>query len=421
LKPALSISDLLGRVHVVWPSIEENNRWYTRLYFAASALIGSVSSVFLHVAMVWAVVKLALGRFPLTRSRPVWVVAIAFSAYPAAELVSVLVNQRGSVGMLEWLGQIAFLAILPVYSRLSLNTAEDVMTSTADGAAVGGVIALIFSLLQIYGFDGIDRAEAGYGNASILATIAVLMACLSIMGAGLSKGRRRFVYVMGAVAALGALALSGMRSVWLITPVVLLISGIFAFRSGFKMPAARWIVLFIALALIVGVFAAPMVEARLEALFRGVDRMMNGEVRDRSFADRLLLWRAAVPLVMAQPWFGYGPDSVPTIIAMLPADRALTHTHFHNFAINTLVRGGVFDLAALLLMPLAMIAVAWRPKPLPVQNAGRLILFILSIIYFVPGLFGILFDHDIMNAFFVYGTIIGLTLLTRPVSDPIET
>ncbi|MCU0831081.1 MAG: O-antigen ligase family protein [Rhizobiaceae bacterium] len=394
-----------------WPTLRQNNTGFNGLYFAGSTLVGSLSSVLLHVALVWALVRIALGTFPLTRSRAALLVAGAMALLPLAEAASVIANGRGVDGWLEVIGQLAFLAVLPVLSRLAVSPPEEVLRDCTLAAAIGGVILLVLALIQ-FGIVGLLRAEAGLGNAGVMSVVALLLACLALCGIEPAGERRRMLLIVGAACAGGALLLTGMRAVIATAPIavmlVLLLARGATWRWVLRGPALAVMLVFgIALAA-----AVPMLVERAAIAANAITQIIEtGETEDVSLGQRLDLWRGAVPLIMEKPFFGHGPDAARGLIAAIPATPRMHHSHFHNFAINALVRGGLFELVAMLAIPLALVAVAWRTQATAEARAGRAFLLALPIIFYVPGLTGKLFDHDILNAMFVYAVIVGLRLL----------
>jgi O-antigen ligase len=394
-----------------WPTIEANNRYYNGLFFVGSAIVGSLSSVLLHVALVWAIVRLSIRSFPLTTTRAALIVAVVMASLPAAELLAVLVNGRGMEGWLEVLGQVAFLATLPVLSRLMVSSPRDVLDDCALAAAAGGGLLLGISLVQ-FAIVGLLRAEAGLGNAGVMSVIALLFACVALCGTINADDRRRTILVIGAACACGALLLSGMRAVIATAPIavffVLLMLRGTGVRAMLRGPG-RYALLVVGIALAA---AVPMLFERAGLAANAITQIIEtGETENVSLGQRVDLWKAALPFIAQSPIFGHGPDAARELIESIPAKPRMHFSHFHNFVLNALVRGGLVELAAVIAIPVGLVLVAWRRRQTPPERAGRALLLVIPIIFYVPGLTGKLFDHDIMNAFFVYAVILGLRLL----------
>jgi O-antigen ligase len=400
------------------PTLQFMNAWYNRLYFGGTAAAGPLASVLIHAGLVWGVVRLAIGTFPLIRTHAALIVAAACAALPLAEAASVLANARGAAGWYEVLGQSAFLAVLPVLSRLSVSSPEDVLDDCSLAAAAGGVILLVLSLVQFLLFN-LPRTEAGLGNPGVLAVAALLFACMALCGLSCADDRKRALLLSGAACAGGALLLSGMRAVIVVAPVAVLLvlmlqagqlaGGLAGLMRGRMRVVSVLAALAFATALAV---AAPMLAPRIQLAFSALAEVLaTGATSDASIGARVELWRSALALIAEDPWFGHGPDTPRALIEAIPAATPLSFSHFHNFILNAMVRGGVIELAAVLAIPVALLFAAASPAATPVQRAGRSLLLALPLVFYVPALVGLLFDHDILNALFIYGAIVGLRLM----------
>jgi O-antigen ligase len=129
---------------------------------------------------------------------------------------------------------------------------------------------------------------------------------------------------------------------------------------------------------------------------------------DLSVGRRIVLWDAGLSQAWESPWTGFGPDSVREKILSIKPLGSLGYSHYQNFVINSLIRGGIFELLALLAIPASIIWFARKPSLTEAERAGKAILLSVCSTFYLTGLVGILFTHDIMNAVFVYTVIIGL-------------
>jgi O-antigen ligase len=401
------------------PSLALMNAYFTRLFFGASPVVAPLASVLLHTALIWGLFRLALGTFPPVRTRAALAVGAACAALPLAEAVSVIANGRGAPGWLEVLGQVAFLAVLPLLSRLMLSRPGDVLKDCSTAAACGGAILIGVSTVQ-FAILGMLRTEAGAGNAGVMAVMALLLACVALAGVASADERRRALLLTGAVCAVGALLFSGLRAVIAVAPfaiVTVLAVTLGRDVKGLMLGRRRLALSLILLLLVALAAAAPMLASRAsEAVTAVAQVLMHGSTNDYTLQARMLLWAEAVRLIALDPVFGYGPDTTRGLIEAIPADPPLHLSHFHNFILNALVRGGIVELAAVLAIPVVIVVVALRPVSTPEQRAGRAILLTLPLIFHVPAMISLLYDHDVLNALFVYATIVGLRLLDPSMS-----
>ena len=357
------------------------NRWFTSGFYALTSLIGSVSSLFIHAAFIWALFRLGTRRFPLARDSEVRLAAIALSLYPLSELLSVVVNGRGVAGLVEVAGQLVFLAVLPVATRLRLNPAQDILQSAGTGAALGGLFALILSLIQLL-IMHMGRAEAGLGNAGVLAVAALVFAIVACAAYPYVESRYKRLLQAGVVCALAALLLSGMRAVWIAAPFALLAACwpmLKGARGGLK-PALLW--KWAAVGILLVVVCAPLVFDRIMA---GVNDVANaaatGQTGD-SLGHRLQLWEKGWQFFLERPLAGYGPDMTARMTGMAFGSDGSGYSHFHNFIMTALMRGGLPELLALLAMPALLIVIARRAATTPIHAAGHALLIATVIGFF---------------------------------------
>jgi O-antigen ligase len=392
------------------PSMSRVNFWFNQLFYGLSAIAGSITSFFLSGALIWALVRLVQGRISPAVDRRIKLLAFVFALYPLAELWSVLVNNRGSNGLVAILGQVVFLAVLPVSSRLILSRPNEILASAGSGAAAAGLIAFAYSAFEFLVL-GITRTEAGYGNPAVMGVVALVLACICLVAKPGAEGRARSFINMGAIAAIGAVLLSGTRGVWLAAPVSLVLASLPAWRSASFKLNKRNAVATGAVALMLAGIAAPVALNRYNETMHSVEVLEAGGT-DISIGPRLTLWQAGLRQAADRPWTGFGPDSVREKILSIKPDGSLGYSHYHNFVINSLIRGGILELLTLLAIPAALVMLSLQNSRNDHERAGRALLLSLCATFYLTGIVGILFTHDIMNATFVYTAIIGICLAT---------
>ncbi len=384
------------------------NNIYTTAYFAGSAIIGSLSAVLLAVALVWAIFRVSLGHIKLLSNTQMRVVALAFLAYPLAEFISLIVNQRGFDGLIQIGGAILFVSILPVASRLSLSSPGNIAASTANGAIGAGVLLVCYCLIELY-LRGVDRPEAGLGNPNVLAVFSLFICCLCLsLVTIVSPGQRKWVY-FGAFCAFNALMFSGSRAVWGTAPFALVLAALPLRGTQLKLQYNRTTFFAGAIALLFLIVGTTIVFNRIAAT---VDSFQQAHVvtTDVSIAQRIILWRGGIEQFKSSWLFGYGPDSTPEMITALGGNPPLTFTHYHNFLLNGAIRGGVIEVMALIVVFASLIWFALQKSRNQTQRAGRALVASTALAGFLPGMAGVLFTHDVVNAIFLYSIIIGLCL-----------
>jgi O-antigen ligase len=384
------------------------NDVYTTAFFAGSAIIGSISALFLSVAAVWAIFRLSVGHIKLLSNTQIRVVALAFLAYPFSEFISLIVNQRGLDGLIQIGGAALFLSILPVASRLSLSSPENIADSTVRGAAGAGGLLVAYCLIELL-VRGAERAEAGMGNANVLAAFSLFICCLCFSLVTIARPDLRKWAYFGAFCAFNALIFSGSRSAWGTAPFALFLAVLPMRRIHIKLQFNRITFLAGAVALLFLVSGTKIVLNRVAATISSFQQA-NVITTDVSIAQRFVLWRGGVEQFKASWLFGYGPDSTPAMITALGGNPPFSFTHYHNFLLNGAIRGGAVEVFALILVFASLIWFALQKSRNQTQRAGRALVGSTALAGFLPGMTGVLFTHDVVNAVFLYLIIIGLCL-----------
>jgi O-antigen ligase len=392
------------------PTMSKVNIWYNQLFYGLSAIAGSTTSFFLNGALIWAFVRLAQRRISLASDQVIRSLAVIFALYPLSEVLSVVLNGRGKDGLVAALGQIVFLAILPISSRLILSKPNEILSSAAQGAASAGIIAFVYSLFEFLTVD-IGRAEAGYGNSVVAGVVALVLAAICVVALPMAKAGERLFLAAGAFSASGALLLSGTRSAWLAAPVSLALASMPYWGAMWRSMNLKRAAITLCVAAVLAGVAAPLAVDRLYETLESAEVAEAGGY-DKTFGDRYKLWSAGYRQVSEDMWTGYGPDSVRAMIQSIKPEGSLGYSHYHNFVLNSLIRGGVLELLALLAIPAGLFWLAVKPSQNAYQRAGKALLLSLCATFYSTGLVGILFTHDIMNAVFVYTAIIGICLAT---------
>ena len=388
-------------------------------FYGASALAGSISSFFLTSAMIWAFIRTGFRHFPLRTDFRLRVVALLFALYPASEIISVLANGRSINGLIECGGSLLALAILPVASRLLLSSPQDISNSAGRGAAIGGIVTLIYCVIQFVFLD-YQRPEGGSGNASVLAYYALVLWCLCYCLLPVVDNEFRNLLKIGALCCLGAIILSSTRAVWIAT---LCAGAVMAWqmRSALLRSLIN-IALFWKL-----LFAATILPAAAYLVFQRVKMTVDSfntagiASTDISISSRLIMWRGGWAQFEMSPFFGYGPDSTREMIAALGGDAPLSYSHYHNIFLTAAIRGGRVEVTAIVFIFCALGWFALKKSNDQFETAGRTLILAVGIASFVSGMANVIFTHDITNAMFIYTIIVGLCLgisKTPPAKKP---
>lgn len=394
-----------------FPTMDRNNVHYTLAFYAVSFIRGTSMSVLAHIAFIWAIVRLWQGKLSLPKDPVVRLVAFAFALYPLTEALSALINNRGWPGLWDAFEQVLFLAIIPVFARLSISDPREIAEAAIKGAAAGAGAMAVISLVQV-GVMSLPRASGGFSSPGGLAHVATVLFGLLLCLAPVADRQGRKIALVGALAALLAIILSGTRTYWLLTLAVGVIS-VFAWPNVRAVRPKPKILLVAASALAVLVLiAAPMVERRVEALASDVQKLEDGNYRS-SLGYRVVLWTEGLRLAQERPLFGYGPDAIYERLGPIEDRIERRYNHFHSFIVTAMVQGGLMLLAAVLVIPLAVLVAVARPSAAPLARQGRIILLMLMMVYYGNGIIGGLFGYDFTDALLIYTVVLGLMLMSK--------
>jgi O-antigen ligase len=188
------------------------------------------------------------------------------------------------------------------------------------GVALAIVVAAATSLFQAYGGHGdllsINRAPGGtLGNRNFVAHLAAIglpILVLAILGA------RRFVSFVGGTVGLGivvwALILSRSRAAWLAAGITGALAIIWAFRTRYRPPIGRALVLGGSAA--AGVLAAIVLPNALHWKSRSpyLDSAIGvADYREGSGHGRVIQYTTTARMAMAHPVLGVGPGNWPVV------------------------------------------------------------------------------------------------------------
>lgn len=390
-----------------------NNVFSAFLMGAVPAIAGSASSILLGTFFGWGIFCLLIRRFPLRLTQSDQTLAYTFTAFVLAVLATALLGQDRSYipDYIFWI--FAYLSVWAVLPRLRASYGIDLLPPYIVGAAVGLILALPLALFQTYGLG--HRAEGGTGNPAVFAIVCLCLAPV----AGLNVTSRQFLLrvlaVAGFVAGLACVAISTTVGVWIAAIPVALAYLIYAGST-----LSRHVVLAVAAgliaALIIGFYALP------HSLYLRLGQFVASDGSDvQTIADRLSLWRAAIPLIAESPLWGHGIQNRMLLVMQEQAARGdfvSPFTHVHNAYLSFAIDGGIIVLTALLAVLTVPILTAVR-APRDENHRKRLFLAIfVTAGYAFSGLTQIMFKHDILDSFFIFAAILVAASVPEPTVEP---
>jgi O-antigen ligase len=384
-----------------------------------SAVIGSGTSILVTLAFLWAVIRLVRHDFPLSRVRQARVLAVVMALFFVVEAFCGFISYNGMPTLREIIENFVFLSFLPLYSRLSVSSREDMRDALEIAAIIGAFAALLFSLFQMLVLH--LRAEGGAGNAVPFAVACTVGYTILWLGCMRCSGGRRVVLATAICAAGACIILSGTRSVWPALLVVPAVVGAIYRRHFVSQGFGRAAVILIVLAGSVGLLAANFIENRVELAVQDVSTALDADNHSGSFGQRLVIWRVGVELFEEAPIFGQGPGNARHLLAERSRELTgieLVYSHYHDVFLNYAVRDGILGVLVVLAMILAPLILAARHERDEIGTYGFAFLAGMEITFLLAGAIGIMFGQDIMDALFMISVITGAYLVFGAAPKP---
>jgi O-antigen ligase len=384
-----------------------------------SAVIGSGTSILVTLAFLWAVIRLVRHDFPLSRVPQARVLAVVMALFFVVEAFCGFISYNGMPTLREIIENFVFLSFLPLYSRLSVSSREDMRDALEIAAIIGAFAALLISLFQMLVLH--LRAEGGAGNAVPFAVACTVGYTILWLGCMRCSGGRRVVLATAICAAGACIILSGTRSVWPALLVVPVVVGAIYRRHFVSQGFGRAAVILIVLAGSIGLLAANFIENRVELAVQDVSTALDADNHSGSFGQRLVIWRVGVELFEEAPIFGQGPGNARHLLAERSRELTgieLVYSHYHDVFLNYAVRDGILGVLVVLAMILAPLILAARHERDEIGTYGFAFLAGMEITFLLAGAIGIMFGQDIMDALFMISSVTGAYLVFGAAPEP---
>ena len=403
-------SSLFGFLQALEPRDRANRIW---LFFsgAGTALFGSLISVVLWWAFVWAIVTPVIRRTVISRDGPLMAIALACGLYAVVKIGATLVH-GGLEDMPGMAHTLVFFAPLLVGSRLRYTRPETVIDCFVLSCGFAAILALPVAAYETVWLG--ERATAFCGNPGVFAAMALLFGSIGALNAASSRTARRWLGVASYLAMVFCVIASGMRTFWLVLPVATLIVGWTIARA---MPRGMFLAGLSASLLVVAtglMLAYTPVSDRIGAINRDLAQIRETGSYDSSTGRRLMMWQAGWEAFRDAPLAGYGvAGRMDAIRVRVEPDQhnLVAHTHPHNGYLAALLDAGVAGLAALLAVLAIPVVIAIRSARDSAWGLRVAIGSLLTSTYAFSGLPGIIFEHDLMNsAFVVTLTVLGAAI-----------
>lgn len=385
-------------------AFDRNNYLCAFLMGALPPVAGSAISVILAVCFVWAIVSIALGRFEFRLGASDRMVCWAFTAFVAALFVTGLLGDNVATLPQRMIWTLPFLSLWVLIPRMRASGQIDLLQPFIIGAALGGIVALAISSVELV-YQG--RPASGTGNAAIFGIMSLLAGAVAALNMASRNRLLRTLAILGLLGGYGAMVLSMTRGIWIASlPVLLIVVVALWGKVSLRTTVAGALIMAAGLALVAW-YAADEIFLRTAQAFAEFDRYMAGE-SSPNIGTRLHQWVGGLKLMAESPLYGHGIQNRSALLTAIAGEETRrVFTHFHNGFISFAVDGGVIVLGALIaLMAAPVIAAARAPRGDPLYRQRLCLSLVLTITYAGVGMSQIMFKHDIMDAYFIFATLL---------------
>lgn len=370
------------------------------------AIAGSAVTILIGICLIWGIVSLALGhiRFRFTRSD--LLLCYVFSAFAfIITLTAILGENRSSIpGAIYWL--VLYLTPWILIPRYRARPEVNYLSIYIFATSLGAIITPIVGVLQLTVAH--IKPEGGAGNSGVYGAISLCMAAIAALNIDNSSKTLRFLAAAGFIGGLAGLFLSGARGVILVAPAAIIALFVYAPRA-WRILLSPWVAAPLLAGLVaLGYFGRRLFSIRLNFTIAEVNRVLT-EGYSANIGVRFEMWKAGWAAFLESPFFGYGVQN-----RMEPINTRLIQngmeiypfSHAHNGFISAAMDGGILALAGVIAVLVVLFLVARRSSRSNPDYRRRLgLAVIVPLIFAGCGLSHVMFNHDIMDTFYVFAAI----------------
>jgi len=301
------------------------------------------------------------------------------------------------------------------FIALAFYKAEINVSYLLAGVKVGLIVLGLISFDQL---ESGNTRPSGVMNADVFANLAVSMFFVVLVFFKHESFKYKIFTLVSLFSGLFVIAASGTRGAWL-SFLLLSVAYLYFLYKQKVLSSARSKI--IAVIIIAGVFSVvslnQSVKDRTHLAYTETAAWLSGDKTPNSVSLRLEMYKTAINNIKDVPLFGHGLRTSNIVLYNLaPAGfhrYIVSFNHLHNAYLTNYFNGGIFLLAALLLLLFAPLRQFIKENSLnheePVFIAGAL----LTMGYASYGMVNILFGDVFMNAFYVFFLAIFLPLTAR--------
>lgn len=299
-----------------------------------------------------------------------------------------------------------YLTVLP-WRNINLRSISAII-------AMGGIVVGLGSIYEVHTLN-LGRAGSLATNPipySAFASI-VLLSCLYAFFILPTSRYFSLLYALGTLGAITAIIFSGTRGAWLAMIIIFIMLTIPMVRSLNKKNLLITLVTG-SFAIGVGVYITSDIIVKRYQETKTEFELMSHTTMDTSIGQRFQAWERGRSYIYQHPIMGTGTSNYHEKIAqdkqngfISPSAVEITHAHFHNQYIDTLVRTGILGMLILLAWALFPVWLLHKNHCYQLRNWALAI----AIIILIAGLTDVPFHHT--HIVYLYSMLMGIILLAN--------
>ena len=301
------------------------------------------------------------------------------------------------------------------FIALAFYKAEINVSYLLAGVKVGLIVLGLISFDQL---ESGSTRPSGVMNADVFGNLAVSMFFVVLVFFKQESFKYKIFTLVSLLSGLFVIVASGTRGAWLSFLLLLVGYLYFLYKQKTTSNARSKIIAVLIIAGVLSVVSLNQsVQNRTHLAYTETSSWLSGEKTPNSVSMRLEMYRTAINNIKDVPLFGHGLRTSNIVLhTLVPVEfqrYVILYNHLHNAYLTNYFNGGIFLLAALLLLLFAPLWLFIKENSQnheePIFIAGAL----LTYGYASYGMVNILFGDVFMNAFYVFFLAIFLPLTAR--------
>jgi O-antigen ligase len=379
------------------------------------------STTLILLALIGLTISLSQGKRPTLSSEEKWLIW-AFAGYFAVSLLSFAVNAlSGDLvhPQLKYIEKVLrMLFFIAVY--LLLRHIRLPQWGLWYGVSVGAIIAGVYSLIDVGGFQLAHRVSGAY-HPIAFGDLSLVMGFMSFAGFRYFRHQHPalvMIPITGLALGIVACFLSGTRGAWIAMPVLLVV--VFWQLDGHLKLWLRGLIIGTVCLASLAAYVIPEtgIANRINVVFEETAAYFQGDVKGGT-GLRYEMWKAAWDIYREHPFLGIGPGGLKPAIQKMIAEGECDpiiagYKRSHSSYFSAMAECGSLGLLALLavfFVPLRIVMFAIKQGGAPKDIAYAALMLIIGYMHFA--LTETIFGRSVFASFYAVMLAVLLSLLAQ--------